>query len=203
MNQLLWSSSSTKICNPAISLPDGCSLLQRVPGQSRYCRYRRFRSQNDHGRSDFHRNELLRSGAVAVGVGSPDASLAPTTLPLQLSLPQMLQKGFATDDNSSLEKQSTYSISILGSTSFNRNLKTIETNHPMKTKLLSLVILTALAAGALSTCPRAFTQTNVQPTPSFTPAQTTPTQQMQGMDSNSDSMKQMAEMCMRMMKSEK
>ena len=31
----------------------------------------------------------------------------------------------------------------------------------------------------------------------------TPTQQMQGMDSNSDSMKQMAEMCMRMMKSEK
>ncbi len=38
---------------------------------------------------------------------------------------------------------------------------------------------------------------------SSAPAQTTPTQQMQGMDSNSDSMKQMAEMCIRMMKSEK
>lgn len=74
----------------------------------------------------------------------------------------------------------------------------------MKTKLLSLVILTALAVGALQISPLAFAQTDVSPTPaSSAPAQATPAQQMSAMDANSDSMKQMAEMCMRMMNSEK
>jgi hypothetical protein len=74
----------------------------------------------------------------------------------------------------------------------------------MKTRSLALVILTALATGALSVCPLAFAQTELPPMPtSPTPAQTAPAQQMQGMDSNSDPMKQMAEMCMRMTESEK
>jgi len=116
----------------------------------------------------------------------------------------MLQKEFATYDNSSLEKQSTDGTSILGSARFHRNIKTIKTNVLMKTKLLSLVTFTALAIGALPISPLAFAQTDVPPTSApSTPAQTPPTQQMQGMDSNSDSMKQMAEMCMRMMNSEK
>src|SRR5947207_9592312 len=62
----------------------------------------------------------------------------------------------------------------------------IEGNHRMKTKLLSLVTFTALAIGASPICPLAFAQTDVLPTPtSSAPAQATPTQQMQGMDSNS------------------
>jgi hypothetical protein len=68
----------------------------------------------------------------------------------------------------------------------------------MKTKLLLLLVLTELTI-----VPLAFGQTDVTPTPVLSPsAQATPTQQMQGMDSSSDSMKQLAEMCQRMMRNE-
>ena len=79
-----------------------------------------------------------------------------------------------------------------------------ERNHHMKTKPLFLLALTVLAVGALQISPLAFGQTEMSPTPvASAPIQASPSQQMQGMDSNSDSMKQMAEMCMRMMQSEK
>src|SRR6266404_3916980 len=106
MNQLLLGSSLTKIRDRAISLSRGsdCSLPRCVPGQSRYCRYRRLRSQNDHGKSDFHRNELLRSDGVSLAVRWPDVSLAPATPPLRLRRSTMLRKRFATYDYSSLEK---------------------------------------------------------------------------------------------------
>src|SRR5438132_7313550 len=68
----------------------------------------------------------------------------------------------------------------------------------MKTKLLLLLVLTGLTIA-----PLAFGQTAATPTPAPSPsAQATPTQQMQGMDSSSDSMKQMAEMCQKMMRNE-
>jgi hypothetical protein len=74
----------------------------------------------------------------------------------------------------------------------------------MKSKLLPLLALTALTFAALGICPLASAQTDISPTPTPSPpAQVTPTQQMQGMDSTSDSMKQMAEMCIQMMKNEK
>src|SRR5207249_9565141 len=68
----------------------------------------------------------------------------------------------------------------------------------MKTKLLLLLVLAGLTGA-----PFTFAQTEMTPTPALSPsAQTTPTQQMQGMDSSSDSMKQMAEMCQKMMRNE-
>ena len=68
----------------------------------------------------------------------------------------------------------------------------------MKAKLLLLLVLTGLTGA-----PLAFAQTDVTPTPAVFPsAQATPTQQMQGMDSTPDSMKQMAEMCQKMMRNE-
>ena len=68
----------------------------------------------------------------------------------------------------------------------------------MRTKLLLLLVLTGSTVA-----PKAFAQTDVTPTPAISPsAQMTPTQQMQGMDSSSDSMKQMAEMCQKMMRNE-
>src|SRR5205823_11619048 len=70
--------------------------------------------------------------------------------------------------------------------------------HPMKTKLLLLLVLAGLTGA-----PFTFAQTEMTPTPALFPsAQTTPTQQMQGMDSTPDSMKQMAEMCQKMMRNE-
>lgn len=73
----------------------------------------------------------------------------------------------------------------------------------MNTKLnLTTLALTVCVAFFASTSP-VFSQT-ASPTPSPTAAmQTQGMNQMPGMDSNSDSMKQMAEMCMRMMQSEK
>jgi hypothetical protein len=71
----------------------------------------------------------------------------------------------------------------------------------MNTKLTRLapIVCIALFASALPL----FGQT-ASPTPSPTAAtQTQGMNQMSGMDSNSDSMKQMSEMCMRMMQSEK
>src|SRR5438874_8810597 len=68
----------------------------------------------------------------------------------------------------------------------------------MKTKLLLLLVLSGLTV-----TPLAFAQTDVTPSPALSPsAQTTAIQQMQGMDSTSDSMKQMAEMCQKMMRNE-
>ena len=68
----------------------------------------------------------------------------------------------------------------------------------MKTKLLLLLVLAGLTGAAL-----VFAQTEMTPTPALSPsAQASPTQQMQGMDSTSDSMKQMAEMCQKMMRNE-
>ena len=68
----------------------------------------------------------------------------------------------------------------------------------MKTKLLLLLVLAGLTGA-----PFTFAQTEMTPTPALFPsAQTTPTQQMQGMDSTPDSMKQMAEMCQKMMRNE-
>jgi len=68
----------------------------------------------------------------------------------------------------------------------------------MKTKLLLLLVLAGLTGA-----PFTFAQTEMTPTPALSPsAQTTPTQQMQGMDSTPDSMKQMAEMCQKMMRNE-
>ncbi len=66
----------------------------------------------------------------------------------------------------------------------------------MKTKVLLLLVLTELTIA-----PLAFTQTDTTPAPALSP-QTTPAQQMQGMDSTPDSMKQMAEMCQKMMRNE-
>ena len=68
----------------------------------------------------------------------------------------------------------------------------------MKTKLLLLLVLAGLTGA-----PFTFAQTEMTPTPALSPsAQTAPTQQMQGMDSTPDSMKQMAEMCQKMMRNE-
>src|SRR5438067_13492356 len=73
----------------------------------------------------------------------------------------------------------------------------------MKTKLVLLLVLTELTITPFGIRPLAFAQTETTPTPALSPsAQTTPTQQMQGMDSSSDSMKQMAEMCQKMMRNE-
>src|SRR5438067_3087990 len=73
----------------------------------------------------------------------------------------------------------------------------------MKTKLLLLLVLTELTITPFGIRPLAFAQTETTPTPALSPSsQTTPTQQMQGMDSASDSMKQMAEMCQKMMRNE-
>jgi len=66
----------------------------------------------------------------------------------------------------------------------------------MKTKVLLLLVLTELTIA-----PLAFAQTDTTPAPALSP-QTTPAQQMQGMDSTPDSMKQMAEMCQKMMRNE-
>src|SRR5437762_7830918 len=68
----------------------------------------------------------------------------------------------------------------------------------MKTKLFLLLV----QAGS-TVAPLAFAQTDTMPAAAISPsAQTTPTQQMQGIDSSSDSMKQMAEMCQKMMRNE-
>ena len=73
----------------------------------------------------------------------------------------------------------------------------------MKTKLVLLLVLTELTITPFGIRPLAFAQTETTPTPALSPSsQTTPTQQMQGMDSASDSMKQMAEMCQKMMRNE-
>src|SRR5207248_6793331 len=63
--------------------------------------------------------------------------------------------------------------------------------------------LLLLVLAGLTGAPFTFAQTEMTPTPALSPsAQTTPTQQMQGMDSTPDSMKQMAEMCQKMMRNE-
>ena len=68
----------------------------------------------------------------------------------------------------------------------------------MRAKLLLLLVLTGLTVA-----PLAFTQNDMTPAPALSPSvQASPTQQMQGMDSTSDSMKQMAEMCQKMMRNE-
>ena len=63
----------------------------------------------------------------------------------------------------------------------------------------------SLATGLFALSYSLFAQTEplTSPTPMAQPSQSPQMQNMQRMDSNSDSMKQMAEMCMRMMNSEK
>jgi len=79
----------------------------------------------------------------------------------------------------------------------------MKTNHLMKTKLLPRLVVSGFTILALGICPFALAQTDPSPAPAVSPsAQTTPTQQMQGMDSTPDSMKQMAEMCQKMMRNE-
>jgi len=71
-----------------------------------------------------------------------------------------------------------------------------ERKKHMRAKLLLLLVLTGLTVA-----PLAFTQNDMTPAPALSPSvQASPTQQMQGMDSTSDSMKQMAEMCQKMMR---
>src|SRR5438874_12352671 len=73
-----------------------------------------------------------------------------------------------------------------------------ERKKHMRAKLLLLLVLTGLTVA-----PLAFTQNDMTPAPALSPSvQASPTQQMQGMDSTSDSMKQMAEMCQKMMRNE-
>jgi len=65
-----------------------------------------------------------------VTAGWPDASRAPATTPLRQQIPTMPLKKFATYDSSSLEKQLTYSKSMLNRTSFTRNIKTSKETTP-------------------------------------------------------------------------
>src|SRR5437763_13828657 len=79
----------------------------------------------------------------------------------------------------------------------------MKTNHLMKTKLLPRLVVSGFTILALGICPFALAQTDPSPAPAVSPsAQTTPTQQMQGMDSTPDSMKQMGEMCQKMTRKE-
>ncbi len=72
-------------------------------------------------------------------------------------------------------------------------------NYQMRFKLLLPPVLAGLTIAALGICPLVFAQPNTTPAPALSPsAQTTPAQQMQGMDS----MNQIAEMCQKMMKQE-